>query len=58
MKIVVKTVLITLEVEDNPLVVDKYTVRALPEMNISIKSVIDEAIKLHKVVSSETKVTN
>lgn len=53
MKVTIKTTLITLEVEDEPKVTnDGYTKRSLPELPIAIKSIIDEAIRIHNEVAS------
>ena len=53
MKVTIKTTLITLEVEDEPNVTnDGYTKRSLPELPIAIKSIIDEAIRIHNEVAS------
>ncbi len=51
MKIRIKTSLIDLKFEDNPTIgSDNYTKRTLPEFTVSIKSSIDEAIRLHNEV--------
>ncbi len=53
MKVTIKTTLITLEVEDEPKITnDGYTKRSLPELPIAIKSIIDEAIRIHNEVAS------
>jgi hypothetical protein len=53
MKVTIKTTLITLQVEDEPNVTnDGYTKRSLPELPIAIKSIIDEAIRIHNEVAS------
>jgi hypothetical protein len=52
MKVTIKTTLITLEVEDKPKVTnDGYTKRSLPELPIAIKSIINEAIRIHNAVA-------
>ena len=57
MKIRIKTTLIEMEVEDNPTIgADNYTKRTLPELPKSIKSVIDEAVRLHNEVSKNQPV--
>jgi hypothetical protein len=53
MKVTIKTTLITLEVEDEPKITnDGYTKRLLPELPIAVKSIIDEAIRIHNEVAS------
>lgn len=54
MKVTINTTLITMSVEDNPSIIDGYTKRTLPELPISIKSIIDEAIRLHNSVANST----
>ena len=52
MKIIVKTNLVHLEIEDEPLM-DKegcWTKRAVPEITVSLKSAIDECIRLHTAI--------
>lgn len=56
MKIRIKTPIVEVEVEDNPTIGnDDYTKRNLPDLPTCIKSVIDEAIKLHNEVSKDIK---
>ena len=52
MKVLIKTTLITLEVEDEPTITnDGYTKRSLPELPDAITSIIDEAIRIHNEVA-------
>ena len=52
MKIRIKTTLIEIELEDEPTISsDSYTKRTVPELPVCIKSVIEEAIRLHNEVS-------
>lgn len=54
MKITVKTTLITLEVNDDLYVTsDGYTKRTLPDLNVILKSVVEETLKLHEGVSKQ-----
>lgn len=57
MKILVKTSLITLEIEDDLRITnDGYIKHNVPELPIAIKSIIDEAIRMHnEVAKSEQK---
>jgi len=55
MKIRIKTPLIEVETEDNPLVgSDNYTKRSMPDFKDCIEKAITEAIKLHNAVEQAT----
>lgn len=51
MKVTIKTNLITLKIEDEITISENgFTKRSLPELEISIKLIINEAIKLHNEI--------
>lgn len=51
MKIHVKTHLVEIQVDDEPIIEDGYTKRSVPSLNESIKAVITEAARLHNEVA-------
>jgi hypothetical protein len=56
MKIIIKTTLIEIEIQDEPKIgSDNYTKRVLPEIPECIEKAINEAIKLHNEVSKKEK---